>query len=81
MEKKAKNYDIEIERRRGPLKDVDAIERAYFVKAFVYLFPVGVLFFALVTLAAVKIGLMTDWRQRPVCDLLLAAARPLLRAA
>ncbi len=56
MEKKAKNYDIEIERRRGPLKDVDAVERAYFVKAFGFLFPVSVLFFLLVTLAAVKIG-------------------------
>jgi tetratricopeptide (TPR) repeat protein len=55
MEKEPNKYASELEKRRKPLKDVDSVERARLAKALVYLVPVGLIFFFLVTTAASSI--------------------------
>ncbi|NIR43814.1 MAG: tetratricopeptide repeat protein [Gemmatimonadetes bacterium] len=55
MEEPKKKYASEIERRRRPLKDVDAEDRAQFIRAAVWLAPVSLVFFMFVTAAATDI--------------------------
>lgn len=60
-----KKYASEIERRRRPLKDVDATERAMFLKAAAWLAPASLVFFLFVTAAAREI-----WGLSPGASLL-----------
>jgi tetratricopeptide (TPR) repeat protein len=61
-----KKYASEIERRRRPLKDVDAGDRAQFYKAAVWLAPASLIFFIGVTGAARQI-----WGLGPGASLLV----------
>jgi hypothetical protein len=56
MVKKPGKYASLIEKRRKPLKDIDGIARARFIKAAVWLIPMGVLMFLFITFAAVEIS-------------------------
>ncbi len=47
-----RKYASGIERRKRPLKDVDAVGRARFINAAVWLVPVSIVFFLAVTYAA-----------------------------
>ena len=78
MESKGeRKYASEIERRKRPLKDVDAVERAHFIKAALWLAPASIVFFIAVTAAAIyKWGLSPG--KALVVGLLLGLGAPWL---
>ncbi len=66
VNKDDRKYASEIERRKRPLKDVDAVERARFIKAAFWIAPASIVFFMMVMAAASEI-----WGMSPAMALLV----------